>query len=190
MVLYIVGETPKTPQILHFLLIINCNPLIFTEIAFPNIVSNIISNLCSSIYILYAAIFIFYTHKVIHNNILNKIYLFSKLLLVFTLYIVTIVSYQHETKKSITSTLQWVCIIVIMIPICNYWWHAIFVSYRLVHHRNILFIILTVYYFLLYFFSGYIVSFGWEKIVSYVLILTYGANLAILIDVYHLKKPQ
>ncbi len=190
MVLYIVGETPKTHKIIHLILIVNCNPLIFTEIAFPNIVSNLISNLCSSIHILYAAFFIFYTHKMIHNQILNTIYLFSKLSVVFALYIITIISYQHETNKSITASLQWLSIAIIVIPIFNYLWNSFFVSYRLLHHRNVLFVLLTFYYFLLIFFSGYIVAYGWEKIVRYVLILIYGANLAVLLDTYQSKTHE
>ena len=76
--------------------------------------------------------------------------------------------------------LQYTLILLTLIPLAKYLWKIYFFSYKRVLHRDILLIVLTVYYFIVLFFSGYIVDYGWKKIVYYLIIQIYGVNLCYL----------
>jgi hypothetical protein len=76
--------------------------------------------------------------------------------------------------------IQYFLIVSIMVPIVQYLWRMYFFRSKVVLHRNMLFIVLTIYYFAILFFSGYIVDYGWKKISFYLIVQTYGTALCFL----------
>lgn len=68
----------------------------------------------------------------------------------------------------------------VLLYLAHHLWNLYFFKSKTVLHRNVLFISLTVYYLLLLFLSGYIVSYGWKKISFYLIVQTYGIELCYL----------
>jgi hypothetical protein len=179
-ILYVRAETQSCPKIFHIIILITSNPLIFTEIAFPNNASNIISTMCSSMYIWFVGAYLFYTHKMVQDSKFSQIILILKMVGIVALYISSIVSMLHLMNQTFILLLQYTLILLTLIPLAKYLWKIYFFSYKRVLHRDILLIVLTVYYFIVLFFSGYIVDYGWKKIVYYLIIQIYGVNLCYL----------
>ncbi len=164
----------------HAIILITTNPLIFSEIAFPNIISNVISTMCSSMYILFLPIFLLNTHQPIQNIRLDLFVRILKILGSLCLFISNILYSLHVINETIIEFIQYFIIILMIIPIFKYLWNIYFMKSQLLLHRNLLFIILAVYYFVLLFFSGYLVDFGWKKIVFFIIVQAYGVSLCYL----------
>lgn len=108
-------------------------------------------------YIFYIPLFLFYTHRPNPNYKLDLAVKILKMLCSLGLYIASVVRSLHLMNQTFVETLQYLLIVVIIIPIIQYLWRIYFVRSKVVLHRNMLFVVLTIYYFSLLFFSGYIV---------------------------------
>lgn len=179
-ILYVRAETLGCPLLFQAILFFTANPLIFTEIAFPNTASNIVSSMCSNTYIFYIPIFLFYTHRRLANENADLAVKAIKLLASLGLYVASIVRSLHLMNQTLVEWIQYLLIVGIMIPIVQYLWRMYFVRSKVVLHRNMVFVVLTIYYFTLLFFSGYIVDYGWKKISIYLIVQTYGVSLCYL----------
>jgi hypothetical protein len=164
----------------HVIILITTNPLIFSEIAFPNIISNVISTMCSSMYILFFPIFLLNTHQPLQNMKLDLFVRVLKILASLCLFIANILYSLHIINETIIYVVQYLIIIAMIIPIFKYLWRIYFMKSQLLLHRNLLFIILALYYFVLLFFSGYLIDFGWKKIVFFLIVQSYGVSLCYL----------
>jgi hypothetical protein len=103
-----------------------------------------------------------------------------KLLASLGLYVASVVRSLHLMNQTIVEWIQYFLIGSIMVPIVQYLWRMYFFKSKVVLHRSMLFIVLTIYYFAILFFSGYIVDYGWKKISFYLIVQTYGAALCFL----------
>jgi hypothetical protein len=182
------AETTGCPAVFQLVLLFTANPLIFTEIAFPNTASNVVSNMCSSSYIFYIAVFLHYTHKRLKNTKVDIAVRAAKLLATIALYAASILRQLHLVNQTLIELAQYVLIIVVLVPMVQYLWKVYFFRSKTILHRDVLFILLALYYFLLLFFSGYIVDYGWKKISFYLIILAYGLNLCYLTTPH--KQPK
>jgi hypothetical protein len=131
-------------------------------------------------YIFYIPIFLYYTHHRLSNPSIDLVVRILKLLASIGLYIASIIRSLHLINQTFVETLQYLLIVAIMIPIVKYLWRMYFVRSKIVLHRNMLFVVLTIYYFCLLFFSGYIVDYGWKKISFYLIVQSYGVALCYL----------
>lgn len=179
-ILYVRAETQGCPLLFQAILFFTANPLIFTEIAFPNTFSNIISSMCSNTYIFYIPIFLYYTHRRLTNPRTDLAVRVGKLLMSLGLYVACVVRSLHLMNQTVVEWVQYLLIVAVMVPILQYLWRMYFVRSKVVLHRNMLFVVLTIYYFALLFFSGYIVDYGWKKISFYLIVQTYGVALCYL----------
>jgi hypothetical protein len=178
--LYVRGETSKSPVIFHVILLLVANPLIFIEIAFPNSVSNTISNLCSSAYITYLAVFLFYTRRRLKNRNADMILTTAKALTFTTLFVVNVMRQMHLVNQAKIEVLQAILMILVLLPLAQHLWKLFFVRSKTIVHRSMLFISLTCYYLTFLFLTGYLVPYGWKKIIFYLIIQTYGVELCYL----------
>lgn len=179
-ILYVRAETASCPKFFQAIIFFTANPLIFTEIAFPNTASNILSSMCSSMYIFYIPLFLFYTHRAHPNFKADLATRALKLLCSLGLYVASVVRSLHLMNQTFVETVQYLLIVVVLVPIVQYLWRIYFVRSKVVLHRNMLFVVLTIYYFSLLFFSGYIVEYGWKKISFYLIVQAYGISLCYL----------
>ena len=141
----------------------------------------IISLICNSMYIFYLALFLDFTHRPLHNQRLDLFVRTLKLILTIALYLVDIVRQTYQGYQSTSIEIaQYLLFCIVAIPIFQYLWRIYFFKSRTILHRNLLFISLTVYYGLLLFFTGYLVSYGWKKISMYLIIQFYGIKLCYL----------
>jgi hypothetical protein len=83
-------------------------------------------------------------------------------------------------NQTLVEWVQYLLIVAIMIPILKYLWRMYFLRSMVVLHRNMLFVVLTIYYFAILFFSGYLVDYGWKKISFYLIVQVYGVSLCFL----------
>jgi len=175
------AETKASPLIFHFILVATSNPLIFTEIAFPNNASNIISLMCNSMYIFYMALFLDFTHRQLRNYKIDIFIRVLKLILTIALYFMNILRQTYYGNKStLLEIIHYTIFCIVAIPIFEYLWRIYFIKSRTILHRNLMFISLTIYYGLLLFFSSYLVQYGWRKISMYLIIQFYGIKLCYL----------
>jgi hypothetical protein len=136
--------------------------------------------MCSSMYILFLPIFLLNTHQP-HQNLKLDIFIrVLKILGSLCLFIANILYSLHVINETIIEFVQYFIIILMIIPIFKYLWNIYFMKSQLLLHRNLLFIILALYYFVLLFFSGYLVDFGWKKIVFFLIVQAYGVSLCYL----------
>ncbi len=131
-------------------------------------------------YILYVGIFLYYTHRRLKNSNWDIIFRVLKISGIVCLYIVSIFRQLHLVNQIWVELIQYVLIILVLTPLINYLWRIYFFKSKTILHRNLIFILLALYYFLLLFFSGYIVDYGWKKIAYYLIILAYGVNMCYL----------
>lgn len=178
--LYVRAETASCPKFFQAIIFFTANPLIFTEIAFPNTASNIVSSMCSSAYIFYIPLFLLYTHRTNPSRRLDLALKALKLLCSVGLYVASVVRSLHLVNQTFVETVQYLLIVVVLVPIVQYLWRIYFVRSKVVLHRNMLLVVLTIYYFSLLFFSGYIVEYGWKKISFYLIVQAYGISLCYL----------
>lgn len=150
------------------------NPLIFIEIAFPNSVSNCISNICSSAYISYIAVFLLYTRPRLKHRKADFILNFTKMVIFSAILVTNVMRQLHLMNQNTIEAIQTILMVLIMIPLVHHIWKMFFVRSRMIPHRNMLFVSLTIYYLTFLFLSGYIVNYGWKKISFYLIIQTYG----------------
>lgn len=180
LILYVRAETLGCPRLLQAIIFFTANPLIFTEIAFPNTASNILSSMCSSMYIFYLPLFLLYTHRPLLNLRLDLALRALKLLCSLGLYVASVVRSLHLVNQAFVEGLQYLLIVAVLVPLAQYLWRMYFVRSKVVLHRNMLFVVLTLYYFCLLFFSGYVVEYGWKKISFYLIVQAYGISLCYL----------
>lgn len=108
-------------------------------------------------YVFYVPIFLFYTHRKLTNFKLDIIVKTVKFLISLGLYIATVARSMHLINQSLVEDIQYLLIAAVMVPIVKYFWRMYFVRSKVVLHRDMLFVVVTLYYFSLLFFSGYIV---------------------------------
>ncbi len=106
--------------------------------------------------------------------------LIGKISIAIVLYIITVISSQHVVNKFSILFIQIIFFIAALTPVFIYLWDTFFIFYKTQLHRNVIFISLTGLYFLFSFCSGYVMDYGWKKIIYYVIIQAYGVNLAYL----------
>lgn len=162
------------------ILLLVANPLIFIEIAFPNSVSNVISNICSSAYITYLAVFLFYTRRKLKNRNVDLILTGTKILVFTGLLVVNVMRQMHLVNQTKIEVLQIILMILVLLPLAQHLWKLFFVRSKTILHRSMLFISLTCYYLTFLFLTGYIVPYGWKKIIFYLIVQTYGVELCYL----------
>ena len=121
-----------------------------------------------------------YTHRNLYDPRANLAVKLLKLLASLGLYAASVVRSLHLVNETFVDWLQYLLILGIMIPIIQYLWRMYFVRSNVVLHRNMLFVVVTIYYFAILFFSGYIVDYGWKKISFYLIVQTYGVSLCFL----------
>jgi len=136
--------------------------------------------MCSSMYILFFPIFLLNTHQSLQNINLDLFVRALKILGSVGLFIVNVLYSLHVVNETIIDFVQYIIIILMIVPIFKYLWSIYFMKSQLLLHRNLLFIILALYYFILLFFSGYLVDFGWKKIVFFLIVQSYGVSLCYL----------
>jgi len=107
-----------------------------------------------------------------------------KALGLLTLYIAGILRQMHLVNQIYIEFLLYSLIIMLMVPLLKYIWDLYFFKEKTIQHRSLLFIILTIYYLLFLFFSGYLVDYGWKKISFYLIIMAYGISLCYLTRPY------
>lgn len=173
-ILYVRGETSGSPTIFHAILLLVANPLIFIEIAFPNSVTNCISNICSSIYISYLGVFLYYTRRKLKNPKADFLITLAKVLVFSGLLVTNVIRQLHFGNQAKVDLIQTVLMILVLSPLVYHLWRLFFVKSKTILHRNMLFISLTIFYLLLLFLSGYMVNYGWKKISFYLIVQTYG----------------
>jgi hypothetical protein len=93
-------------------------------------------------------------------------------------------------NQTLVEWIQYLLIVGIMVPIVQYLWRMYFIRSKVVLHRNMLFVVLTIYYFAILFFSGYIVDYGWKKISFYLIVQTYGVALCYLTSPIPQLRPS
>jgi hypothetical protein len=132
-------------------------------------------------YIFYLALFLDFTHRQLRNYKLDIFMRILKLILTIALYFVNIIRQTyHGGQSTLIEIIQYLLFCLVAIPIFQYLWRIYFFKSKTILHRNLLFISLTVYYGLLLFFTGYLVSYGWKKISMYLIIQFYGIKLCYL----------
>lgn len=156
------------------------NPLIFIEIAFPNSISNCISNVCSSSYIIYIAVFLLYTRPRLKHHRVDLILTLVKMVIFSALLVTNVMRQMHLVNQNKIDAIQTILMVLVLIPLVHHIWKLFFVRSRTIPHRNMLFISLTIYYLTFLFLSGYIVNYGWKKISFYLIIQAYGVELCYL----------
>lgn len=100
------------------------------------------------------------------------------------LYVAGIFRQMHLVNQIYIEFLLYSLIILLMVPLLKYIWNIYFFKEKTINHRSLLFIILTIYYLLFLFFSGYLVDYGWKKISFYLIIMAYGVSLCYLTRPY------
>ena len=76
------------------------NPLIFIEIAFPAPVTNVISNVCSSMYIVYLSVFLYYCHRKLRDYRADIIFRTVKLVFFVGLWVASIMRQLHLVNQT------------------------------------------------------------------------------------------
>jgi len=160
----------------------------FIEIAFPNAVSNALSNIFGSTYTAYLAVFLYYTHRRLKNHTAEMFFRSAKALLFVGLWIASILRQLHLVNQTKIELIQYILMGLVLLPLVHYLWKLFVFKINSILHRNMLFISLTVYYVLFLFFSGYIVNYGWKKISFYLIVQTYGIELCYLTSNYEQNK--
>ena len=178
--LWVWAETSSAPLGFHLILVCTANPLIFTEIAFPNYVINLISSMLSSTYMAYIPLFLYYTHRTLSNPRLDLLVKTSKILVSICLYVTSVILTLHSANLAVVEVIQGLLIVLVLVPIADYLWKLYFVRRNTVLHRNVIFVMLALTYFLFLFLSGYIVQQGWRDLTFYLVVQTYGVNLCYL----------
>lgn len=131
-------------------------------------------------YIFYVGIFLYYTHRPLKNPKLDLADRITKLIGVVALYAASIVRQLHLVNQTAVELVQYLLIGAVLVPILKYLWRMYFFRSKTVLHRDALLIILAMYYFILLFFSGYVVEYGWKKISFYLIVQAFGVSLCYL----------
>jgi hypothetical protein len=179
-VIYVRSDTIKSPSIFHVVLVMVSNPLMFLELAFPNKVSNILSNLFNSSYIVYLGVFLYYLHRRLKNPKAELIFGVLKVLAFLALWTAFIMRQLHLVNQNKIEFVQYILMVVVCLPLLHHLWRLYFFRIKTILHRNVLFIALTIFYLLFLFLSGYIVNYGWKKISFFLIVQTYGIELCYL----------
>ena len=88
--LWVWADTSSAPLGFHLILLCTANPLIFTEIALPNYLINLINSMLSSTYMIYIPIFLYYTHRTLSSPRLDLLFKTSKIIVSILLYITSV----------------------------------------------------------------------------------------------------
>ena len=156
------------------------NPLIFIELASPNFVTNCLSNIFTTAYIVYLAVFLYYWHRKLKNSKANVIVITIKILAFLGLWVASIMRQLHLVNQTKIELIQTILMVLVLLPLFHHLWKLYFFKIKTVLHRNVLFIALTIYYLLFLFLSGYLVHYGWKKISFYIIVQVYGIELCYL----------
>lgn len=99
-VLYVRSETPTSPSIFHLILILVSNPIMFIEIAFPNVVSNALSNIFGSTYTAYLGVFLYYTHRRLKHPKAELFFISAKVLIFIGLWVASVMRQLHLVNQT------------------------------------------------------------------------------------------
>jgi len=125
-------------------------------------------------YIAYLGVFLYYCHRKLVNNRADLILKVGKALTFLCLWVASIMRQLHLVNQTKVEFIQYNLIVIVLIPLVHHLWKLYFLKSKTILHRNMLFISHTVYYLLVLFFSGYLVSYGWKKISFYFIVQVYG----------------
>jgi len=140
-------------------------------------------------YLIYLLVFLYYSHNTLQNHKLDLIFKFSKLIIFSGFWIVYVLKQIHLVNHTKIELLYTILLIIVLLLLFNYLWTIYFFKSKTISHRDVVFITSTLFFLILYFFSDYLVFYGWKKLTTYLIVQIYGCQLCFLTAPYINKEP-
>lgn len=122
----------------------------------------------------------FYTHRKLKNRQAEVVLIAGKIVIFLGLLVINVMRQMHLVNQTRIEVIEIILVALVMLPLVKHLWKLFFIKSRTILHRSMLFISLTCYYLTFLFLTGYIVPYGWKKIIFYLIVQTYGVELCYL----------